>query len=397
MTEHSIFPPSGLPRGIICPASVNLQGTTEPNRFMAEGTICHKISEFHLTQNMPWESVLGTKMESDGFKIEITEELVDLAKVYCDVCKNYAGKYPDAEFLVEHRVDMGFIGEDYEEIFGTADCIIRDLFNILVVIDLKSGKGNSVSADADQLKMYAVMAAGDLLETYEKVVTVVVQPRDPFGDTVKIAKHDPDDLLKWRDEILLPAIDASRSEDAAFVASKEGCRWCNYKGRCKAQAEHALSIATEDFGSIGEMASPVMIDPRELDSDSMSTILGRLDFFENWLKSVREAALNRMVNGGEIPGFKLVESQTRRRWNPDVDVEHILRKEIKLRKMDIMCDKLKTPNQVLEAAKNDKLKTQRIKELIIKPEGGPVIVPVEDKRKSLEIKQFTFEDDFKLI
>lgn len=395
--EHSVvFPPSTAFRGIICPASVHLQDDIEITEAMSEGSAIHNMSELHLKKNVTLKGYLGNKVMFDGRTIKITQEMIDVAEFYCSEVKQIQSEYPDAEFLVEHRVDLGCYG--YPDVFGTADVVINDLFNVLIVMDLKTGKGKSVPADADQLKMYAVMAAGDMIDTYERIITIVIQPRDLAGEKVKVAEHDPLELKKWMEETVIPAIEDSKSENPTFQASEEGCQWCGYKGKCKAQADHALAIAVKDFelaDSIDHVLEDIYVSsPNEISNEMISKILGLSNFFENWLSSVRGTAVERMLKGQEIPNYKLVESITKRRWNPDVDVEHILYKELKIRKKDLYEPKLKTPNQVIELVKYNPKIQKRVEELIIKPEGNPTLALNSDRRTKLEHQEFSAEQDF---
>lgn len=402
MGEHAEFSPSGLPRNRICPASVKYQKDREVTEDMAIGTVLHKLSEKSLVERgkyFPFE--IGDELEADGFKVTITEELSEVIKYYFSAVVELEATYPDADMYVEQRVDLSAYGVEYSNVFGTADVILKEIFGTLIVIDLKTGVGHSVPADAEQLKMYAVMAAGDALLSYEKIITVVIQPRDKYGDKIKMAEHKPEDLDVWMREEVIPAIDDSRSENPTFQASEEGCRWCGFKGKCKAQAEFAMQIASKDFElveSIDQLFDEMYISsPDELSNDVVSKILDMTKFFEDWLKSVRSVALGRSLEGQDIPNYKIVESIKHKTWDPDKDIEHILRKELKLRKKDIFEEKLLSPNAILELVKKDEKLIKRITELIIKPQGYPTLAKLSDRRSVMETETFSAEEDFACV
>lgn len=383
--EHSIFPPSGSERGIICPASVNLQGKTKPNIHMATGTVLHKIAEQAIEYGTSLEIHLDTVLESDGFKVKLTKDLIEVASYYVSVVTQFMHENKDAEMHVERRVDLGAYGDKYKKIFGHADVILDSVFDKLVVIDLKTGKGKSVAADSPQLKMYAAMAAGDAIESYNEIVTVIVQPRDVHGEALKIESFKPEDLKHWIEDTVLPAIDDSQSDDPTFRASEEGCRWCNYSGQCKAQAEFVLSTMSEDYADCDDFEVDDMVDPTLVSDEFLAKIYENTDMIKNWLESVKTVAIERMMIGCKIPGYKLVQSRTHRKWNNDLDLYHILRKELKIRKMDLYYEKMHTPTHMLEMFSDKENIVKRLNELIIKPEGQPTIAKESDKRQPLEI------------
>ena len=392
--EHSnVFPPSGSERGIICPASVQRQGDTPTNLAMATGTAVHWISEYALRDGSSLELYKDTVVEVDGYKIKITDELLDVATYYCDYVRDAMSKNPDAELKVESRVDLSYYGEEYADVFGHADSMLVELFGKLIVFDLKSGKGKSVDPESPQLRMYAAMAAGEMIETYEEIITVVIQPRDLFGDPVKTASHDPAELKRWIEDVVLPAIDDSRSEEPTFRASEEGCLWCNYKGQCRAHAQYVLTLATEDFADCEDFEPAQLRDPSAVSSGLLAKIYEHTSLIKNWLESVKQEAVERMLKGDKIPGYKVVRSRTNRRWNQDLDLHHILRKELKIRKMDLYHEKMNTPKQVLDMFEDKEHIRKRINELIIKPEGAPTIAKDTDRRPALTV--LSAEEEFK--
>jgi hypothetical protein len=102
-----------------------------------------------------------------------------------------------------------------------------------------------------------------------------------------------------------------------------------------------------------------------------------------WLKAVKDRALTQMLNGEEIPGFKVVEGRASREWeNTDAtfgvllgagyDEDQILTKP-----------ELLSP-AAMEKAIGKKKVTELVGALIVSKPGSPTIAPASDKRKPFD-------------
>lgn len=362
---------------------------------MATGTVNHWVSENNLKHGIDIQACVGQLYTVDDFKIKFEQKYADLCEFYTEVVREFKEKNRNAKMFIEHRVSLDHL--NYPEVFGTADVVFSELFGSLIIIDLKSGKGKSVPGDAGQLKLYAIMAAGNMLPTFERIITVVVQPLDLDGEKVKIVEHKASDLKQWLDDEVIPAIESANSGNPLYKPSEEACRWCDYSGECKEQAEYAYAMVSKDFELIGDLndINGIDIPPvLTLSNNVISQILDNEGLITKWLSSVKEVALERMMRGDDIPNYKVVNSITRRRFDPDIDVAHILYKELKLRKKDIYEQKLKSPIAILEMVEKKEDIKKRVEELIIRPPGHPKIAHVSDKRQPLKE---SVSEDFKDI
>jgi hypothetical protein len=174
-----------------------------------------------------------------------------------------------------------------------------------------------------------------------------------------------DALRSWRDS-LLPIAKAALGDEAEFGPSESACRWCPAAGHCRAQIEHETSL---DFAS----------SPETLDPDEIAMLLPRLDAIRQWCNAVENAALRLAHDEGvQIPGYKVVQSNTRRRWRSDEEVIAALRdagydpsefadyKPLAMGKLQKMLGK-ETYEKILNP-------------YIVKPPGKPQLVPEDDKR-----------------
>jgi RecB family exonuclease len=390
---HSKFSPSTSGRWTICPGSIQHQKQDwNPNAYAAEGTRMHSVSEeCLLNPDKDPLDFIGTTAVVDGFDIKFTDELEEAVRFYVDSVLMMKDTFPEADFSVEAKVSYTLAGI---EIFGTVDALFDIPFDQLIVMDLKGGKGVSVPATSSQLKLYAVLAAGDRLLTYEKITTIVVQPRDRSGERYKIAEWTAKELFDWVTETVIPAIKSANSDDPIYKASIEGCRWCHYAGDCRHQAELALNIALNEYD--GEIMSVNKLegkDPHKLSDAEIGSLMEALPFLNEWIAGINFAVLQRLKAGATIPGYKLVQGKTNRTWGQDEkETEKILRSVFKMKVKDIFKKKIQTPTQIIKLFKNQKDKLEKLNNYITKPEGRPTVAPESDKR--LAIKPTEAIDEF---
>jgi len=386
--KHSRFGPSSSTRWITCPGSVQVQNYSNDagSVYAAEGTLMHDIAEkCLLNPDLDPKTYMGQTFDVKGYKIKFTRELAEAVAFYVDAIWHLKEDNPDATSYIEHVVSLASYGEEYEGIFGTADFILDEPFGTLIVADLKGGKGVSVPATASQPKLYAVMAAGKLLLTYEKIITIIIQPRDRGGEQYKMATHDPQELHNWVYADVLPAIKSGRSDNPKFYATEDACRWCDASGKCKYQAEMALNAASEEFMEFDDMDG-VSYEDGQLDvdlmtSDDIAKALKLAPLVNDWIVALQDRALEYLMEGHKIPGYKAVEKRTHRKWDPDADEEDIkkfLQGKVRLKISEIYKTTLRTPTQILKLTPSKK--KEDVEEYIIKPKGAPTIAPLADKR-----------------
>lgn len=400
--EHSIFSTSAVDswKFSACPAYVlHNQESSESNIHMATGTVFHSILEDYFKNGDEIPKHFGQIYEADGFEIEVDQKMIDCAEFNIAAVEEIKAKYPGSDLIIEQKVSLDDYG--YPEVFGTPDIQLFEVFGNLIVIDHKYGRGKTVYADAGQLKLYLIMAAGKMIHTFENLISIVLQPRDVHGEKLKLAYHNSDALLEWLENEVIAAVENVKSGDPIYRPSDESCRWCNYRGKCRAQSDLALQLINQDLEGVPDLVTPV-IDPRESKSLSpleMSNILKHEKFLIKWIESVRWAAETSLTQGIEIPEFKLAETVTHRKWDPNKDVEHILYKECKIRKKDMFTQKIKSPTAVLDLIgdKNPAVK-KRVEELIIRPQGRPKLVHESDRREKIDMsidKDLEGIEDFK--
>lgn len=206
MSDHARFPPSAAERWLHCGYSVKMAPfyKSTDNAASINGTNHHSIGALHLEN--------GT--EPADFKM----------RTYTNYVR---GAAEGGQLFVERKVIIV-----PELCTGTADAIAL-LPDIGHVIDLKWGT-SAVHADTSQLKTYSVgvVQEFDLPKDFPMKHTIV-QPNGKTGWPIKHYDTTAGDLLKFRDEKIIPAIENGMSANPKAVPGS-WCFWCPVKLHCQA-------------------------------------------------------------------------------------------------------------------------------------------------------------------
>ena len=91
-----------------------------------------------------------------------------------------------------------------------------------------------------------------------------------------------------------------------------------------------------------------MISPLHLSDEQLAEILDNADVIETWLKAVRGLAYQRVEQGHDVPGWKLVPKRAIRKWKD----ERIVKQRLASEGLDgFMTEGLVTPAQAEKLAK----------------------------------------------
>jgi hypothetical protein len=385
MAAHSkYFSPSSWSRNLYCTAAakLNAEAPQQSSAAADEGTQAHDYGERLLLANLiedSDESIAQCDAIIDEMNERGHQEMISHVTRYVHHC--LSERVPGCEVLVEQRVDFSrWIGDgksagDYK---GTADCIII-ADGICKVIDLKYGAGVKVFAEKNQQAMgYGLGSYSDneWLCEFDKVELHIVQPR---MDHIDVWKTDINELLAFGKFVKATSTNILNG-DTAFKPSEKACQFCAIKPTCKALFEHNYGQATEGFDDIYDVETK---DVATLSPAEISRLLPNLGLISSWVTSVREGALQAALSDTVIPGYKVVESRSRRQW---ADEEAAL---AALKKTPFKLDEV-APRTLLSPAQAEKLLGRRSKivapesELIVRPAGGPTLVPTSDKRPDIK-------------
>jgi hypothetical protein len=198
---------------------------------------------------------------------------------------------------------------------------------------------------------------------YENIEFVIVQPRNYHGmGPVRRWRTTVDELAGWMDNELLPAVDRTRDENAALEAG-DHCRFCPAKLICP-----ELQDIAREFLDMAEKS------PKPLTDEDIAAWLGQKQALQHFLKALDDEAFNRMLQGHNLPGFKLVKKQAKREWADGA--EEALKDKLGEKAYET---KLKTPAQVEKMSGMGDLVRQHSH----KPDTGRTLAPESDSRPSL--------------
>jgi hypothetical protein len=382
MTAHAKLSASGSEKWMTCTPSVFAEEpfADEGSEFAREGTFAHAVFEQMLLIHMglPVEALRKSKFDNQELR-----DYVNTAVEYAiERIRDARARCPDPIILVEQRLDFS---RWVPEGFGTGDLvIITD--DLVEVMDLKYGKGIYVYAtNNSQLRLYGLGAYNVLSHLYDikRVRMTVLQPRlHNFGSE----ELTIEELLTWAEEKVVPAAKLAWLGEGEFVAG-DHCTSCFCKARytCPARAEQALAVAKLEFA--GDLPPAVAT----LSLDRVAKLLPKADMVIDWFNDLKAHSLKQATEHNiMVPGFKLVEGRSVRKYSSQEDVAAKLRDAGVPE--SVMFERSLLGITAMEKAIGKKKFTEVLSDLLVKPSGKPTLVPVEDKRPALPSAASAAED-----
>lgn len=410
---HSKFSASASVRWMTCPGSTVLsEGKFDkPSKYAAEGTAAHQVAAWCLTEDRDAAAYIGRVIESDGFTFAVDEDMAQHVQVYVDLVRELA--VDSDALMVERRVQYHeAIGVDPDQGFGTSDTIIAKQA-LLIVADLKFGRGDEVEAEGNpQMMLYALgaIAEFDGITEFDRVLMVISQPRiNTKPKTWEVSVQELREFAGAARDAAARVFDA-RSDypsgdwhEKYTAASEKGCRWCKAKATCvTARAAVAETVfgsvpaTADEFAEAAPVATPASATADGPDEAWIAAALSKVDFIEEWCKAIRAEAEARLVVGGTVPGYKLVRGKRgNRAWSDPTAAEAQL-KTFRLKVEEMYDLKLISPTSAEKLAKAEKIgKRQwpKLQALITQAEGGLHVAPTTDPREPVVIAPVDTEFD----
>lgn len=372
MTEHHAkYSPSQLARIIACPSSAYLSQhlPSDTSSYAEEGTFLHAVMERSLQKSNP----LNVKIDqSEPLTKEQLRTCELAADYFMDVYREVA-LAGDVMIDLEVQSSLHYLGEP--DCYGTADVRLVSPGRV-DIIDWKFGQGVYVAAENNpQLKAYALGAFGSMahLTHHSDIRTHVVQPR---LDNCWFAQYTAVELLEWYQEVLAPAFHLAKGPDSCYPGEDQ-CRWCKAKMSCRARYEYASAAATSVFSTFAEKTVDA-VRPEEL-----VVLLEDAKMLEQYIKDIKQFALNQCIDGKGFPGHKVVLGRTSRHWKDEKEAMAFLLAKVDEGEFDfeeLYISKFVTPPQAEKLTKLMK-KDAKFKELYCVVPGNPTLVPDTDPRE----------------
>ena len=373
MSSHALLSPSSAHRWLNCPLAPRLEATLpeKSSEYAQEGTVAHSVCEISAKKH--FKKVKAAEYNKVIKKLKTNalwdDEMLRTAETYVEHLAERAMSFPNEPYIAfEVKVDIA----DYvPEAFGRCDCVMFG-GGTLILTDYKHGKGVPVSVvENPQLMLYALGA----LKLYQPLFGGALQKVELYIDQPRLNSYEgwsctASELLEWGETVKPKA-------NMAFMGfgeyhSGEWCRFCRANGICKAQAEQTTS-AFDDF-SDAVKANPALLTPED-----MGVILERGKNLVAWYESIKEKALESILNGTKVPGWKAVEGRSSRVWaDQDKALEKLQASGIDRAVIyDSVPKTLAQLEKLLGTAKFKEL----VGDLVVKPQGKPALASADDSRK----------------
>ncbi len=392
---HSRYAPSAAHRWMACPGSVTLCESQPKKKsvYAEEGTAAHQLAELCIKNNVHPSYYLnkGILIPDSINKYVVDQDMVDAVEMYVETV--LVDQEIDDFCGVEEPFNLSWL---HEGMYGSNDFYrFKHETKKLTVYDYKHGKGVIVEAEWNpQLMLYAVGAIkniADRLKTplfdsvVEDVEIVIVQPRGLHSDTpVRRWTIKAIDLMFWAVNVARPCAIATDTQKDKFIPG-DHCHFCNAKAVCTAIYKRAAEVACVSF----EDKTMNFPDVALLNPKDVSKVLQIAPAFSEWIDAVKASALEQLVQGKEVPGYKLVKKRADRKWISEEAVEETVGSQCL--GVDLFETKLLSVAKMEKALKEKGFKAATLVGLWEKPDNGFTIAPESDKREQVSPPALAFD------
>ena len=381
---HALLSPSAAERWLNCTLAPRLEATLpeKTSEYAMEGTLAHSVCE--VTAKLHFKKIKKASYNATIKRLKQdacwNDEMLNTAEAYSGHLLERSMAFKHEPYTAfEIKVDLSdYIPEGY----GRCDCtMLGD--DTLIITDYKHGKGIAVSAeDNPQMKLYALGA----LKLYRPLFGDAIRNVQMCIDQPRINSYESwscttDELLAWGESIKPIAQRAFMG----FGEYKAGswCRFCRANGQCKAQAQQQIS-ALDDFNPTvladgsGAVVTTENIPSSVLTPEEISEVLTRGKLLVAWYKAVEEHALEVLLSGEAIPGYKVVEGRSNRAWTNQDAAMDVLQQAGYDRA--VLYDSIPKSLAQLEKIIGNEKFAELVGTFIFKPQGKPTLADEKDKR-----------------
>jgi len=361
--KHLTIGGSTIARTIVCPAWVSRSKDVvrKPAGEAANlGNLLHDAMENYYKNGADFESQIENGLTFAD--ITLTDEHLPILDKMVTATENVLDEYNIVDLVLEPFVQLipDLAG-------GSIDMLgISEDGKTALILDYKTGRGIVRAEDNAQLMFYTLCAKTDdktklLFKDVENFVAAIVQPH-VYGLDADIFEFDNATLDRFI-TIVGKAIEQAQSDKPKASAGTH-CHFCPYSSFCKEKREQAKTA--------------YLINTK--DKKSLSEALSLAHDLKAWCVSVIEDAEFFMNEGAKIDGYKLVNGRSIRKWADDKEAEKQL--------AGVFGDaaynkKLISPTQAAKLYKKSKVDGLIYDYLVVKPDGKPTVVSVDDPRAEI--------------
>lgn len=331
---HARYSPSQSERFFNCLGSTNQIAKTPARAispYALEGQIAHDVLEAGLRNSCT--RVSDALKHSDYAEHELAQgyhdfhySIQDALDHVWNVVEELDLMYGDVVLFIERKVDTPSSVAPGETGGYLDIAIFSAMGRVLYVMDYKHGVGVAKAVVGNtQVKQYA---AGLLYEenpvldasAIDRIILTIIQPRafHPDGD-IRSYETTPLELVDYLIE-LDEVIEKNEDPTAPLNPGVSWCQFCPASSSCPALAQSSVAVVLGDIGAdVPSLSQRGLADPKTLDISRLAYIKSMKPMIMLWLNSVEDHVDELSRAGWQIPGFKRVESQAKRRWHGDRD------------------------------------------------------------------------------
>ena len=346
------------------------------------GSECHELGQRLLEKALNIINYDEEPISIEELKKKFTQHNEDMdiiANGYCDsgvklfdYYKKKAGE--DPLIYLETHIDMDFD----ETAGGTLDFGLYSSSDggTIVVEDLKTGRKPVYAFDYEnnhintQLGLYAVYFYESVIKGLYPVKNVRLIIHQPVINNINEYSLSLDELLKFKEEIILPAVAKTKVKDLEANAGNH-CLYCSGRHIC-------VKYNTTNLALGEEISKPI----DQFTDDQIEEILPKLDAFIKYAEDLKDYAIEKAKAGHKWKGLKLVPSKVSRKISDEEKVKKILENE---------GINPTSPGKLLGITEiQKKLGKEKFKDLIspyiVLQESALILVPESDPRQEAVIE-----------
>jgi hypothetical protein len=367
--SHSKFSPSSAARGVLCPASVEINWAAGSRESYASelGTVKHALVDLCVNTKVDADSLLGVEhtftVEGKPHVLTVDEPVADQIQQCLDWVRESPG-----EMFAETKVDV--TPWCPEPSFGTCDNVVARIGHATVT-DYKFGGLKVLAFKNIQLVLYAL---GWWLEWnwLFSVKTFTLRIAQPTLGHFDVWETTIDELLELGSWIKMRLM-LSQDRDPEFAPSDAACKFCAVNLTCKA---NRARIDAENAYKMDDWREDFIYALEDLSREDLLSAYQTADLLRIRIKAVEEE-VERLMRSGVDVGLKLVEGTSHRRWRSVEEARQAML-AAGIPAKATTNQKLITPAQAEKLVKKSQRKI--LGEAIVKPVGKPTIVPMSDPR-----------------
>ena len=346
------------------------------------GTESHELAKTELAEALHVTDYEEDVVSSDELKKKLpryNEDMQAIVDYYREAGVNLFNYYKnqtgeDPLVYLETHIDMDFD----DTAGGTLDFGLYSSKDggTIVVGDLKTGRKPLMAYDPEnkknpnsQLGLYAIYFYESVIKGLYPVKNVRLIIYQPVINNTNEYSLSLDDLLKYKEEVIIPAVLKTKVKDLEANAGSH-CGYC--AGRYVCTKYHESNLAIGDA-----VSKPI----EEFSDEQIEEILPKLDAFIKYAEDLKEYAVIKAKEGHKWKGLKLVPSKVSRKISDEEKVKKILEEN---------GINPNSPGKLLGITEiQKKLGKEKFKELIspyvVLQESALILVPESDPREEVVV------------